>query len=97
MKFFALLDENNKVINTSVANDDWQSENWLEFNTENPAFIGGDYVDHYFYPAQPYPSWTRNKGNWEAPVKMPSDGKLYFWNELAQEWEQLETAIDVND
>lgn len=87
MKLMALLDENNKIINTSVANDDWQGENWIEYNLDNPAYIGGDYVENYFYAPQPYPSWSRNKGIWDAPTPMPQDGKFYNWNETTQEWQ----------
>ena len=87
MKLMALLDKNNKVLNTSVANDDWQGENWIEYSTDNPAYIGGDYVESYFYAPQPYPSWTRNNGIWDAPKPMPQDGKLYNWDETTQEWQ----------
>ena len=87
MKLMALLDENNKIINTSVANDDWQGENWIEYSSANPAFIGGDYFDNYFYAPQPYPSWSRNQGIWTPPIPMPNDGEFYNWNETAQMWE----------
>ena len=87
MKLMALLDQNNKIVNTSVANDDWQGENWIEYTLDNPAYIGGDYVENYFYAPQPYPSWSRNKGIWDSPTPMPQDGKFYNWNETTQEWQ----------
>lgn len=53
----------------------------------NPAFIGGDCVDGYFYPPQPFPSWTRDAGTWQPPVPKPETPGLWLWNEVAQEWE----------
>ena len=91
MKLFALLDQDNKVINTSIAEDDWQEENWIEYSSDNPACIGGDYVDGYFYWPRPFASWTRNQGVWEAPIPMPNNGKFYFWNEELGAWVEAET------
>ena len=41
-----------------------------------------------FVPPQPYPSWTLNEATakWEAPLPRPNDGKIYFWDELTQNW-----------
>jgi hypothetical protein len=39
-----------------------------------------------FIAPQPYPSWTRSGSFWQAPTPQPEDGKLYAWNEEAQEW-----------
>jgi hypothetical protein len=61
-----------------------------------PAYVGGDYVNGYFYPPQPYPSWTRNNGNWISPIQKPIlteeqvlEGKYYKWNEEIQNWELI--------
>jgi hypothetical protein len=64
MKKFALLNENNLVLNISIADNSWDSTGWVEYNNSNPASIGGDYVDGYFYSVRPFASWTRNAGNW---------------------------------
>ena len=89
MKYFAQLDSNNIIVNISIANDDWSAEEWIEFTEENPAYIGGDYFDGYFYSENPYPSWTRNgTGLWVAPTSMPTDGKLYRWNEETLSWKE---------
>jgi len=57
----------------------------------NYAHIGGHYDKEAdaFYPKQPYPSWTLNTTTylWEAPTPMPTDGKVYLWNEETKEWE----------
>ena len=47
----AVLDENNKVINVVVFNDDEpDSPNQITYSEQNPAFIGGDYFEGNFYP-----------------------------------------------
>jgi hypothetical protein len=94
MKNFALLDENNKVINISIANDDWDSTGWIEYTDNNPASIDGDFVDGFFYCEQPFPSWTRLDGNWISPIPMPTDGKLYEWNEVDKKWEEFTETIN---
>ena len=89
----AILDQDSQVINITIVNDDYVlNTNEIIYTDENPAFIGGDYVDGYFYPLQPYPSWTRESGTWQAPTPKPTDGKWYFWNESTLSWESSETA-----
>ena len=90
MKKFALLDENNLVINISIADNSWDSNGWIEYTDNNPASIGGDYVDGYFYSIQPYPSWTRNQGDWLPPTPMPNTG-YWIWNEQTLSWVEIET------
>lgn len=43
-----------------------------------------------FVPPKPYASWVLNNttADWEAPVAMPTDGKLYVWNETILNWEE---------
>ena len=44
-----------------------------------------------FIPPQPYPSWALDADcNWQAPVPMPTDGKMYSWDEAAQAWVVVE-------
>jgi hypothetical protein len=52
-----------------------------------------DHANDVFYAPQPFPSWLLNKTNWtwEAPVPMPSDNKLYNWDEPTLAW--LEMAV----
>jgi hypothetical protein len=60
---------------------------------KNYAGIGYTYdsTNDAFYAPQPYPSWTLNNTTWlwEAPVAMPTDGKLYKWNESITNWEEV--------
>jgi len=57
----------------------------------NYAGIGYSWDGTGFYAPQPYPSWTLNKTSyiWEAPILMPTDGKIYIWNEDKKNWEEL--------
>lgn len=91
MKNMAILDQNNIVINIIVVEDDEiQLENHIIYTNENPAYIGGDYFDNYFYAPQPYPSWTRDKGIWIPPIPYPDDNKNYDWNEKNQSWDLID-------
>ena len=89
-KNYAVIDENNTVINTIVANDDFVADdNFIEYLDSNPAYIGGDYIESKFYSPQPFPSWSRDgQGNWVAPIEMPTEGE-YSWNEELQQWENF--------
>jgi hypothetical protein len=56
----------------------------------NYAGIGYTYnsTNDVFYAPQPYPSWILNNTTWlwETPIAMPSDGKLYKWDEEILNW-----------
>ena len=43
-----------------------------------------------FIPPKPYVSWVLNEDTclWEAPVPMPTDGKMYRWDEATVSWAQ---------
>ncbi len=56
---------------------------------KNYAGIGYTYnaVRDAFIPPQPYPSWTLDdNANWQPPLAMPTDGKMYSWDEQTQQW-----------
>ena len=44
-----------------------------------------------FIPPKPFNSWVLNEDTclWNAPVGMPDDGKVYFWNEATTNWVEL--------
>ena len=41
-----------------------------------------------FIPPRPYPSWTLDEDTclWQPPAPMPTDGKMYDWDETALAW-----------
>jgi len=56
----------------------------------NYAGIGFTYdrEKDVFIPQKPFASWLLNEDTylWEAPVAMPDDGKVYFWDEELVNW-----------
>ena len=60
---------------------------------KNYAGIGYTYDigrDAFIAP-KPFNSWTLNETTcyWEAPTSMPTDGKMYTWNEDTTSWVEV--------
>jgi len=57
---------------------------------KNYAGVGYTYDEQRdaFIPPQPFPSWTLNEDTclWNSPVPMPTDEKLYTWDETTTNW-----------
>jgi len=102
MSNFAVIN-NGVVSNIVVADAEWadaQTDTVIEYTEANPAYIGGDYVDGFFYPPKPFASWTRNNGKWVAPVNMPTntvENHAYVWNESLLSWEDIEIPDEFID
>jgi hypothetical protein len=90
MKNVALLNESNIVLNIIVVKDDFNQQNYVEYSDDNPAFIGGDFYEGYFYPPQPYLSWVRLNGTWQPPTPKPM-GVFSYWDEDSLSWTEVET------
>lgn len=90
MKQLALLDENNKVLNIVIADDNWESVGYVEYTNNNLAFIDGYFIEGYFYPPQPFASWIRDNGNWQPPTPRPTEG-FWYWDEPTLTW--IESTI----
>jgi hypothetical protein len=44
-----------------------------------------------FVPPQPYASWTLDaNAQWQPPVAMPTDGKMYSWDEATTSWIEIQ-------
>lgn len=69
------------------------SENQAKALRKNFASVGFTYDAQRdaFIPPKPFPSWqlVEETCQWKAPVDMPTDGKMYLWNEEMQNWEVL--------
>jgi hypothetical protein len=88
----AELNKDNEVINVILVNENYDlNTNEIFYTDDNPAYIGGDYVEGYFYPKQPFASWTRSQGHWVAPKPKPTQGKFHEWNEELGDW--VETLV----
>ena len=50
-----------------------------------------------FIPPKPFPSWNLNETTceWSPPKLMPTDGKLYHWDEPTTSW--VEVALERPD
>ena len=88
-KDVAVVSDSGEVLAINVHMDDYElAPN--ELLVTNSAWVGGTFDTGYFYPPQPYPSWSKDgEGNWTAPVSVPDDGGRYQWDETNQEWVEL--------
>jgi hypothetical protein len=59
----------------------------------NYAGVGYTYdaQNDVFYAPQPYASWTLNQDSWlwEAPTPIPTDDKVYRWDEPTTSWVEV--------
>jgi len=55
------------------------------------AGIGYSYNEEedIFIAPKPYPSWIRSGSFWNAPTPMPTDDKLYTWDEDSLTWIEI--------
>lgn len=71
----------------------WKQTSYNGTIRKNYAGIGYTYDSQRdaFIPPKPFDSWILNEDNcqWEAPVTMPTDGKIYNWNEDDQKWDEV--------
>jgi hypothetical protein len=60
---------------------------------KNYAGVGYTYDDQRdaFIPPKPFASWVLNEDTclWNAPVAMPTDGKIYTWDEESVAWKEV--------
>ena len=105
MSHFAKLDNNYKVIQIIVSEQDYitsgsvgDSFRWVQTSyngnfRKNYAGIGYTYDKSRdaFMPPKPYSSWILNEDTcrWDAPIAMPNDDQRYIWNEETQAWTLL--------
>ena len=62
---------------------------------KNYAGVGYTYNEQLdaFVPPQPFPSWTLDAdAKWQPPTPMPTDGKMYSWDEKTTSWKVQEAA-----
>ena len=58
---------------------------------KNYAGIGYTWDGTGFAAPKPYDSWTLDTDTylWESPTPMPTDGKIYEWNESTLSWVEV--------
>jgi hypothetical protein len=59
---------------------------------KNYAGIGYTWDGTGFAAPQPFPSWTLNAETylWESPTPIPTDGKIYTWDEETKSWIEIQ-------
>ena len=69
---------------------------------KNYAGIGYTYdiIRDAFIPPKPFASWVLNEDTclWDSPVAMPTDGKIYSWDESQLNWVEVvipEAPVEV--
>lgn len=49
-----------------------------------------DPVNDVFIAPKPFESWSLDSNfDWQPPVPMPTDGKIYNWNEDTKNWDEV--------
>ena len=71
----------------------WKQTSYNGNIRKNYAGIGYTYdaSRNAFIPLKPFNSWTLNEDTcqWQAPVAMPDDGKMYRWDEDTTSWVEV--------
>ena len=71
----------------------WKQTSYNGNFRKNYAGIGYDWDEarNAFVPPKPFASWVldENTCQWKAPIPMPTDGKMYSWNESTQAWDEV--------
>ena len=70
----------------------WKQTSYNGKIRKNYAGVGYTYREDIdaFMPPKPFPSWLLNaNAQWEAPVAMPTDGKMYSWDEDTVSWVEI--------
>lgn len=71
----------------------WKQTSYNGNFRKNYAGIGYDWDEarNAFVPPKPFNSWVldENTCQWKAPIPMPTDGKMYSWNESTQAWDEV--------
>jgi hypothetical protein len=71
----------------------WKQTSYNANFRKNYAGIGYTYDPTLdaFIGQKPYPSWLLNLDTcqWEPPIPYPTDGKMYSWDEEAQQWVEV--------
>ena len=74
----------------------WVQTSYNGNKRKNYAGIGYTFDEgrDAFIPPKPFASWILNEDTcqWKAPVDMPTDGKMYSWDEATTSWKAQEAA-----
>jgi len=102
MRYFAKIDDNNKVINVIQAEEEEFIKNldssYIE-TFESVTVTGARAEKGYtydaskkaFFPPKPYSSWVLDEASntYKAPVTYPTHGKKVEWDEDSTSWKEV--------
>lgn len=104
MPYFARINtETNKVVEViRCVSKEWCESSlggtWIRtyYSTPYKNYAGIGWTFHpdkeNFSAPQPYPSWTLDKYCiWQPPTPLPTDDKIYDWNEEELMWQETKT------
>ena len=78
------------LIRWSGGYSNWKQTSYNAKIRKNYAGVGYKYdlARDAFIAPQPFPSWTLNESTclWDSPVRYPTDGQRYQWDEAATNW-----------
>jgi hypothetical protein len=62
----------------------------IRYNYAGIGYVYDSTRDAFIAP-KPFNSWTLNEATcrWQAPTPMPTDNKVYTWNELTLSWVEI--------
>ena len=71
----------------------WKQTSYNGNIRKNYAGVGYTYDEgrNAFIAPKPFNSWVLDETTcqWKAPVEMPTDGKMYSWNEATLTWTEV--------
>lgn len=80
----------------SLFGGNWKQTSYNATMRKHFAGIGFTYDQGLdaFIPPKPYNSWVLNTTTcvWEAPIPMPTDGKVYSWDEATTSWVEVQVG-----
>lgn len=98
MPLFAVLNEDNFVVNVIVAESlaDAEPAGFLVLELEDvyEASIGYERVNGSWKSPEPkHPGWIWDETHWVAPILVPNDGKEYEWSRIENNWVEVNERV----
>ena len=95
-----ILDENGQELEqkgidfcSNLLGGTWLQTSYNGSIRKNYAGVGYTYDEgrDAFIPPKPFASWVLDEttAQWKAPVDMPTDDKIYTWNETTTTWDEV--------
>ncbi len=70
--------------------EDFSYDESVECLVDLSINVGDTYHNGHFLTPRPYPSWELGEDFWVPPVPMPTDDKVYTWDETTVSWVEVQ-------